>query len=68
MLGTELKFADDVIVVGDSRESIVRAAEQLVELLLEWGLTMSFFKTKLLVAVGTCGRTICSQYTSEERP
>ena len=41
--------------MGDSRESIVRAAEQLVEVLSEWGLTMSFPKTKLLVAGASCG-------------
>ena len=39
VLVTELKFADDAAVVGDSRESIVRAAERLVEVLSEWGLT-----------------------------
>ena len=37
VLVTELQFADDAAVVGDSRESIVRAAEQLVEVLSEWG-------------------------------
>ena len=47
MLVAELKFADDATLVGDSRESIVRAAELLIELLLEWGLTMSFPNTKL---------------------
>ena len=31
VLVTELQFADDATVVGDSRESIVRAAKQLVE-------------------------------------
>ena len=30
VLVTELQFANDAIVVGDSRESIVRAAKQLV--------------------------------------
>ena len=50
MLVTELQFTDDAAVVGDSRESIVRAAERLVEVLSEWGLIMSFPKTKLLVA------------------
>ena len=55
MLVTELQFADDATVVGDSRESIVRAAEQLVEVLSELGLTMSFPKTKLLVVSGSCG-------------
>ena len=55
VLVTELQFADDAAIVGDSRESIVRAAEQLVEVLSEWGLTMSFPKTKLLVAGASCG-------------
>ena len=50
VLATELQFADDAAAVGDSRESIVRAAERLVEVLSEWGLTMSFHKTKQLVA------------------
>ena len=52
---TELQFADNATIVGDSRESIVRAAEQLVEVLSEWGLTMSFPKTRLLVAGASCG-------------
>ena len=55
VLVTELQIADDAAIVGDSRESIVRAAEQLVEVLSEWGLTMSFPKTKLLVAGASCG-------------
>ena len=55
MLATELKFADDATVVGDCKERIVRAAEQLVDLLLERGSTMSFPKTKLLVTGATCG-------------
>ena len=55
VLVTELQFADDAAVVGDSRESIVRAAERLVEVLSEWELTVSFPKTKLLVAGASCG-------------
>ena len=67
VLVTELHFADDAAIVGDSRERIVRAAEQLVEVLSEWGLTMSFLKTNLWL-VHHVRRRICSQYTSEERP
>ena len=33
MIVTELPFADDAAVVGNSRESIVRAADQLVKML-----------------------------------
>ena len=35
VLVTELQFADDATIVGDSRERFVRAAEQLVEVLSE---------------------------------
>ena len=37
VLVTELQFADDAAVMGDSRESIVRGAEQLVEVLSQSG-------------------------------
>ena len=33
----------------------MKAAQQLVEVLSEWGLTMSFPKMKLLVAGASCG-------------
>ena len=51
VLVIELLFAGDTTVVGDSRVSIVRAAERLVEVLSERSLTISFPKTKLLVAM-----------------
>ena len=46
---TELQFADDAVLVGATRESIVRAAHVMDEVTSEWGLTMSIPKTKLLV-------------------
>lgn len=46
---TELQFANDAVLVGTTRESIVRAAHVLDEVTLEWGLTMSIPKTKRLV-------------------
>ena len=54
VLVTQLQFADDATVVGDSRESIVRAAERLVEVLSEWWLIMSFPKMKLFMAGASC--------------
>ena len=46
VLVTELQFADDATVVGDSRESIVRAAERLVEILSKWGVDNEFSQEK----------------------
>ena len=60
VLVTEFQLADDAAAVDDSRERIVRAAEWLVEVLSEWGLIMSFPKTKLLVAVHLMERRIYS--------
>ena len=48
----ELQFADDTVLVSSIREHIERAAHVLDQAILEWGLTVSLLKTKLLV-VGT---------------
>ena len=47
---TELQFADDVALVGSSRDEIERAPRILDEVTSDWGLTVSLHKTKLLVA------------------
>ena len=54
MVVTECQYVDDAAVVGDTRESIERAAHALTKVTSEWGLTMSFPKTKLLVAGARC--------------
>ena len=40
-IATELQFADDVALVGSSREEIERAAQTLDEVASEWDLTLS---------------------------
>ena len=55
MVIVECQFADDAAVVRETRESIERAAHALATVTSEWGLTMSFPKTKLFVAGARCG-------------
>ena len=50
---TELQFADDVAVLGSTREEIERTANVLEEVASQWGLTVSLSKTKLLVVNGS---------------
>ena len=50
---TELQFADDVAVLGSTREEIERTANMLEEVASQWGLTVSLSKTKLLVVNGS---------------
>ena len=50
MVVTDCQFADDAAVVGETRDSIEREAHALAMVTSEWGLTMSFPKTRLLVA------------------
>ena len=47
---TEFLFADDAAAVCSTREEVEKAARILDETTRDWGLTMSFPKTKLLVA------------------
>lgn len=49
---SEFQFADDVAVVGLTREEIERAAHTLDEVVSEWGLTANLSKTKLIVVNG----------------
>ena len=65
---TELQLADDVVLVGTTRESIVRAAHVVDEVTSEWGLTMSTPKTKLLVVGVPYDEWDWHQLTSEESP
>ena len=50
---TELQFADDVAVLGSTREEIERTANMLEEVASQWGLTVSLSRTKLLVVNGS---------------
>ena len=50
---TELQFADDVAVLGSTREEIERTVNVLEEVASQWGLTVSLSKTKLLVVNGS---------------
>ena len=47
---SDLQFADDLAMVGTTRESMEKAAYILGDLLKERGLTLSVVKTKFLVA------------------
>ena len=51
-LVTERSFADDAIITVSTREDITKATMELKQVTTEYGLTISFPKTKLL-AVGT---------------
>ena len=46
---TELLFADDAAAVSNTRQYIKRAAAILEEVTSQWGLTISFPKTKLMI-------------------
>ena len=50
---TELQLEDDVAVLGSTREEIERTANMLDEVASQWGLTVSLYKTKLLVVNGS---------------
>ena len=47
---TELCFADDAVITASTREDITEAIMELKQVTTECGLTISFSKTKLLVA------------------
>ena len=49
-LVTELCFADDAVVTASTREDIAKATVELQQVTAECGLTISFLKTKLMVA------------------
>ena len=49
-LVTELCFADDAVVTASTREDITKATVELQQVTVECGLTVSFPKTKLMVA------------------
>ena len=51
-LVTEQCFADDAIITASTREDITKATMELKQV-TEYGLTISFPKTKLLLVVGT---------------
>ena len=50
---TEIQFADDVAVLGSTREEIERTVNVFEEVASQWGLTVSLSKTKLLVVNGS---------------
>ena len=52
-LVTEQCFADDAIITASTREDITKATMELKQVTNEYGLTVSFPKTKLLLVVGT---------------
>ena len=52
-LVTEQCFADDAIITASTREDITKATMELKQVTNEYGLTISFPKTKLLLVVGT---------------
>ena len=47
---TELYFANDVVITATTRQDITKAIMELEQVTTECGLTISFPKTKLLVA------------------
>ena len=49
-LVTELCFADDAVITASTREDITKATVELQQVTAECGLTISFPKTKLMVA------------------
>ena len=49
-LVTELCFADDAVITASTREDIIKATVELQQITAECGLTISFPKTKLMVA------------------
>ena len=49
-LVTELCFADDEVITASTREDITKATVELQQVTAECGLTISFPKTKLMVA------------------
>ena len=49
-LVTELCFADDAVVTASTREDITKATVELQQVTAECGFTISFPKTKLMVA------------------
>ena len=50
---TELQFADDVAMLGSTREQIERTVNVFEEVASQWRLTVSLSKTKLLVVNGS---------------
>ena len=50
---TEIQFADDVAVLGSTREEIERTVNVFEEVASQWGLTVNLSKTKLLVVNGS---------------
>ena len=49
-LVTELCFADDAVITASTREDITKATVELQQVTAKCGLTISFPKTKLMVA------------------
>ena len=47
---TELFFADDAVITASTQENITNATVELQQVTAECGLTISFPKTKLMVA------------------
>ena len=50
---SELQFADDIVILAQTKEKAVHAMSKLFEITSQWGLTISVPKTKVLVVGGS---------------